>query len=305
MYIIGEYLFLENLIINYIMLQGTKDITHTKASNKRIILVSIVLAIYPFAIFYPPLHFLFKTYIKIFISLLAIKCVFNSRSYNQFFKQVLAFYTLSFVFAGASIGFYYLCGKFPTSFDLLNDIFPVKYLILGVAFGIVVVKNLISYYREKTAIDKNILNISVKLKNNEVYIEALIDTGNSLVEPMTKCPVFVVEYRFIKELIPDELKKIYEDKKDSDLIEIENVMEKTKDQIKLKLIPFKSIGTNSNILIGFKPDYIIVHGEKDILYEDLIVGIYNGELTHDNQYNGLLNQEIINRGSLSVYQIES
>ncbi len=301
LYIVAEYLFLENLIINYIILQGTKDITRTKVSNKKIILVSITLALYPFAMFFPSLNFLLKTHIKIIVSFLAVKCAFNSKSNAIYIKQVSAFYVLSFIFAGASIGFYYFDNSFSNSFNFFNNGFSIKYLVLGVAFGAVVIKNLLNYYYEKTEIDKNILNISVILKGREARIYTLLDTGNSLVEPMTKCPVFVVEYRFIKELIPDLFKNIYETNRDNDFIEIEKMMENLKEDISIRLIPFKSISSSSNILIGFKPNYIIVHGQEDIFYEDLIIGIYNGELTTDNQYNGLLNQEIINRGSVNVY----
>lgn len=301
MYIVAEYLFIENLVINYIILNGTKALTRTKASNKRIFFISIVLALYPFVIFFPPLQFLLKMHMKIIISILTIKLVFNSKSNLLFLKQISAFYILSFVFAGASIGLYYFNNNYLNNIDIFNKIFPVKYLILGVLLGIVMIKNLLNYYYEKTSIEDNLLSISVVLDKKKANITTLLDTGNALVEPLTNFPVFVVEYKSIKHLIPKDLAEIYEKNMDKNFTEIENAIQKIGENINIRLIPFKSIGSSSDILIGFKPDYIIIHeNEKSLIYKELVIGIYNGELAVDHQYNGLLNQEIINRGNLGA-----
>ena len=73
-----------------------------------------------------------------------------------------------------------------------------------------------------------------------------------------------------------------------------------KDDIPLRLIPFRSIGNSSGLLLGFKPDYlrISLNSEKEIL-ENIIVGIYNGELNNDLEYKGLLHYEIILQGDES------
>ena len=43
--------------------------------------------------------------------------------------------------------------------------------------------------------------------NNTAEITALLDTGNSLIDPITLSPVIVAEYRSIKHLFNDDIKK--------------------------------------------------------------------------------------------------
>lgn len=304
MYIVAEYLYIENLIINYIILQITKSITKTKVSNKRMIIVSIVLAFYPFVIFFPSLSFLTNFYVKIIISAIAIKLVFDSKSKRLYFKQLFGFYIISFVFAGASIGIYFLDIDYNNYvFSDKKDLesFPIKYLIMGILLGGIMIKNIIHYYQKKILMERRLLDIHIQFKDKSISIITLIDTGNSLIEPLSKLPVYIVEYDIIKNLLPEALRKIFERNKESDYIVLEKVMNELKDNINIKLIPFKSIGLKSGILIGFKPDYIIVsHGLEENIYEGLIIGIYNGKLSDEEEYNGLLNLEILNKGELEI-----
>ena len=72
-------------------------------------------------------------------------------------------------------------------------------------------------------------------------------------------------------------------------------MEELGDEIKLRLIPFKSLGNDNGILIGFVPDSIKVYLDNGIkkLTDEIIVAIYNDKLATDEQYNGLLHPEIL------------
>lgn len=301
MYIVAEYLFIENFIINYLILYGTKSITKTRVKNKRIILTSIILAFYPFVIFFPELYFLTNFYTKVLISIVAVKCVFKEKSNALFLKQLSAFYIFSFVFAGASLGLYFLNSNYLYDLELFNKNFPVKYLILGVMLGGIMIKSILSYYNEKIMIEESLLDILISFNQKTIKIKALIDTGNGLVEPFTNCPVLVVEYKYIRELIPEVFRRIYENKLDNDMDEIQKALTSTDEVFNIRLIPFKSIGADSGMLIGFKPDYISILDDKYRgVYDELIIAIYNDILATDHQYGGLLNQEIMNRGNLIV-----
>lgn len=303
MYIIAEYLFIENFIINYLILQITKKITRTKVKRIRIFITSIIGAMYPFVMFFPSIMFLTNVYMKIIISIIIVKLAFNSKSLSLYLKQLSAFYTISFVFAGASIGTYYFINSYNNILFKSNfkGGFAIKYLLLGILLGGIMIKNLLSYYQKKITREPELLEVIVYLNDNKISLTSLIDTGNSLIEPLTKVPVMVVEYKIIKNLLPSVLKQIFEDKKENDFITLGKVIESLKDEMKIRIIPFKSVGSSEKFLIGFKPDYIKVFDiSKGTIYYDVIIGIFNDNLCIDEQYNGLLNLEILNRGSLCV-----
>ena len=55
------------------------------------------------------------------------------------------------------------------------------------------------------------------------------------------------------------------------------------------------------MLIGFKPDYIkIIENGLEEIHDELLIGIVNDKLSIDNNYRGLLNLSILNRGNLNV-----
>lgn len=295
MYIVGEYLFLENLIINYLILQSTKKITKTKTKKTRIILTSILSALYPFILFFPSLIFLTGFFIKLILSMLIVKIAFNSKSFRLFIKQLSAFYIISFIFAGGSIGFYYFINNYHgIIFKNILVGFPVKYLILGVMVGNLLIKSVMYYFNEKVIKEKELINVNISINNRNSVVTALNDTGNSLIEPISKLPVFVVEYKTIEGILAQSIKEILNNT-EVDFIKLEKYLEESND-LKLKLIPFKSIGKDNGILLGLKPDYIEINDNELKRYKSLLIGIYVGNLSTDDQYSGLLNIDMLKEG---------
>lgn len=77
LYIYAEYLLLENMVINYILLYLTGKFTKTEANNIRLLLASFIGAIYALVIFFPSLMFMTKFIIKLSVSILIIIVAFN------------------------------------------------------------------------------------------------------------------------------------------------------------------------------------------------------------------------------------
>lgn len=309
MYVVAEYLFLENFLINFAILNITKIITRTKASRKRILIASFVAALYPFVLFIPSFLFLTNFFMKILISIIIVKLAFDSKSIELYIKQLFGFYIVSFMFAGASIGTYYFVQNY-SNFSLNENVFtkdfPIRYLILGVALGGILIKNIFDYYQEKTTREKELFEVTIYYGNKNTSLIALMDTGNSLLEPLTRLPVFIVEYEIIKEIIPERLRQVFENKQEDDLLQIQNIMEELKEKNFIRLIPFKTIGSKKGMLLGFKPDYIeIKKNSRVIRCDNLIIGIFNGKLSTDEQYKGLLSLEILDRGNINVYEYQT
>lgn len=88
--------------------------------------------------------------------------------------------------------------------------------------------------------------IKVNINSKNTYINAIIDTGNFLREPITKVPVVVVEKDTLCDIIPnyilDNLNKIINGE-DIDLKEYTS---------KIKIIPFTSLRKRKRNIIGIK-----------------------------------------------------
>ena len=93
--------------------------------------------------------------------------------------------------------------------------------------------------------------IKININSKLIYINAIIDTGNFLREPITKIPVVVVEKNALYNIIPDyilnNLNKIINGE-DIDLKEFAS---------KIKIIPFTSLRQRKWNIVGDKSQQYI------------------------------------------------
>ncbi|NLK43078.1 MAG: sigma-E processing peptidase SpoIIGA, partial [Tissierellia bacterium] len=174
---------------------------------------------------------------------------------------------------------------------------------IGVILSGILIKNIFDYYQEKVTREKELFEVNIYFDSKNTSLIALMDTGNSLLEPLSKLPVLIVEYEIIKEIIPQRLRQVFDEGQEEDLLQIQYIIEDLKEKTIIRLIPFKTIGSKKGMLIGFKPDYIeIIKNSRSTICDNLIIGIFKGKLTTDDQYRGLLSLEILNRGNSYVNQ---
>ena len=295
MYIVLEYYLLENFIINFLILYTTKIVSKNKKPNKYIVIGTIIGTLYSLVFFYPALLFLTKPIMKFILSLLIVKITFNSKTIKKYFYEFLVFYIVSFIFAGVIVGISWNF-KLPSSLlqeKNLLEMFNMKYIIIGIILAIIIIRIVFSYTHRKNMKNEYIYEVEIYFRDKFIKVTALVDTGNSLVDPFSRKPVFVVELDKIREFIPikvsDAVLKISQSS--SSFQEILDDLDK---EFPLIPIPFKSIGNEGGIILGFKPDYIIVKSlEREIFNKDIIIGIYNGQLSEELEYSGLLHYETI------------
>lgn len=67
------------------------------------------------------------------------------------------------------------------------------------------------------------------------------------------------------------------------------------------LIPYKSIGNDNGVLIGFKPDYVIMKSDEEIYVENSVIGICNESLSNNKIYSGIFGLEILKEGVLELW----
>jgi len=78
-------------------------------------------------------------------------------------------------------------------------------------------------------------NIKVNINSKYVYINAIIDTGNFLREPITKMPVIVVEKDTLINIIPDYILNNLDKIINGENINLEEYTSK------VRIIPFTSL----------------------------------------------------------------
>lgn len=290
-----DVVLIENLIMNYIILFTTGLILKLKIQSIRILIASLLGAIYSIIAYTGVLKIYSSFLLKIVLSVLIVYIAFNPQNVRKMWKDLLIFYLTSFVFGGAAFALIYIVK--PQDIIMKNGLFlgtyPLKTVILGAVIAFAVIIAAFSIVKSRISKKDMFCEIETKINNKIVRTRAIIDTGNMLKEPITNTPVVVVEHTLLYECIPKEILNNLENIIGGDFKKIPEQI-KEKYISKLKLIPFSSLGKQNGMLLGIKPEYIkIIKEEEEEIKKNVIIGIYNKSLTKKGEYRALMGIELI------------
>lgn len=114
-----------------------------------------------------------------------------------------------------------------------------------------------------------IYKVSLRGGQNEIELDALMDTGNSLREPVSGRPVSVVEEESFCKLTGIRAPE------------------------KLKIIPYRSIGKSNGIMEGYEvPEMIIKGKEESIRWQKAVVGISRNKISANGKYQMILHPDM-------------
>ena len=289
-----DIVLIENLIINYIILYTTSIITKSKRIIWRLLISSLIGAIYSIITYVTMLQIYSNFILKIILSIIMIYVAFKPTKIKNLLKQLLLFYLTTFVFGGAVFALIYLIK--PQDILTKDGLFVgtniLKIVLLGIILGFIIIS--MGFKIVKNKIDKNQLfcDIKIKLEQKEIITKAMIDTGNFLRDPISNMPVIVVEHTLLYDVLPKEILNNLENILGGDIDKIPDEIRK-KYISKLKVIPFSSLGKQNGMLLGIKAEEVSIKNEEEIIKKDnIIVGIYNKSLTKRGEYRALLGVEI-------------
>lgn len=286
-----DIIFLENVFMNSIILLATGIILKDKTKIIRNLISSSIGAVYAIIIYTSHIELYSNIFLKIMLSLVIVYISFKPQNTKSMLKHIIIFYLTSFTFGGVAFALLYFIRPQDILFQngVLAGTYPIKMILAGgiVGFAIVV----ISFKNIKGKLNKKDMYCNVKLceRENKKVITAIIDTGNFLKDPITKIPVIVAEIDSLDGLFPSEIlhnaSKIINGG-DIDLGEYAS---------KIRVIPFKSLGKDNGLLLGIKIDKAYIEYQDNVHeIKNIIVGIYNGNLSRSGKYEGLVGLDTIN-----------
>lgn len=202
-----DIILMENLIMNFIILYATGLVLKRKIKNIRLILASLLGAVYSLLAYISTFEIYTNMILKIILSILIVYIAFNAQNVKQIGKDLLLFYLISFVFGGATFALIYIIK--PQDILMKNGLFlgtyPLKTVILGAIIAFVIVITAFKIVKSKFSAKDMYCKIKIKLNEKQIETNAMIDTGNLLKEPITNTPVIVVEHTLLYECIPKEI----------------------------------------------------------------------------------------------------
>lgn len=290
-----DVIFLENLIMNTIILYATSIIIKIKPKTIRVIGAATIGSIYVIISYITGMKIYASIISKIVLAIIMVYIAFNPQSIKKMWKQLAIFYLTSFVFGGVALYLIYFIK--PQDIVLKNGMFAGQYVLkvimLGAIVAFVVIK--ISLKIIKTKINPKDMYCKIKLKLNGKTIEtkAMIDTGNLVKEPITNTPVVILESTLLADVLPKEILDNLEKILGGDFSEIPEQVQQEY-IAKLRCIPFTSLGKQNGMLVGIKADEIEIETEEEKkISKNVIIGIYDKSLTKRGEYRALIGIELL------------
>lgn len=285
-----DVILIENLLMNYIILFATAVVLKLKVKHVRLILASLVGAIYTIISYVSGLRIYSNFLLKLILSIIIIYIAFNPQNIKKTLKFTLIFYLTSFVFGGAAFALIYVVKpqELLKNNGLVLSSNSLKIIFISAIIAFIVIIIGFKVVKNKISAKDMYCDIEIKLNNKKIETKAMIDTGNLLKEPITNTPVVVVEHTLLYECIPKEILNHIEDILGGDFSKIPDEI-KQEYISKLKVIPFSSLGKQNGMLLGIKADGIEIKDEdEEKKEENVIIGIYNKSLTKRGEYRALL-----------------
>ncbi len=279
----ADVVFIENLIINYVILYVTTLIKHIKISNFKILLSSICGSLYAVI----SISIGDNIVCKLILSILMVFIIYPTKKIKKFLEVLVSFYLISITAGGAAIAILYLTNNY--TIDAVNGVsivnFPILISAIGLILGIFLIMNTINNLKSKISKKDIFYDIEIFIENKKTKIKALLDTGNMLKDPITQKPVIIVTNRSLKNILPKEILEDVNNILGGDKLgKLENFANR------IKIIPFNSLGNEHGILVGIQSNKIIV---DDKVIKDVIIGIYEKEFSRRKKYDALIGIDLL------------
>lgn len=286
-----DIILIENLIMNYAILYTTFFIKKIKVSKIRILISAIIGAIYTIIIFVPKIGKFNNIISKILLSCAMIRVIHKERRLKKFIELLLMFYLTSFTIGGFAFAISFL--KHGQIYNYNNSLiieFPVVSSIVALFIGIFLIKNVFKNIKNLIKKDDIFYQLEIYIEKKKSSINAILDTGNMLKDPITKAPVIIVNKNSIKNILPQELLYNIETILGGDCL---GKLNNEKIAKRITIIPYTSLGNENGMILGVKPDKIKIEGK---VIKNVVIGVYDKELSKRKKYDALFGLDLLKGG---------
>lgn len=290
-----DVIILENIIINFLILYVTSRFVKIFVPTYRLLIGAVIGTVYVvFLLLIPSIDFYYSAIAKFLLSLVIVEATFFSKKIREFIKLLVCFYISTFMFAGGAFAIIYVSGRGGFVRNGVYYMFGQSnglIMLLAVFFIGIAVKAFYEIIQSRSLKGKMFVPVNIKLNDKSLNLKGLVDTGNSLHDPISNLPVVVAELDCLKEILPVSISDALSKPIGNNFDNIAEVFSECEWDLRVRLVPFNSLGKENGMLIGFKPDRVFVgEDHKEML---AIVCIYSRRLSHNNSYTALLSPDLV------------
>lgn len=272
-YLDGVWLI--NGFVDYLLLVVSGNLTASPIRRRRILLAGALGGCYGVVCLLPGWDFLGSFPWRIVMA--GLMCLAAFGPGKTLIRQVVVLFLLTAAFSGIVL--------------LLTELFAAPAAFVGssvyypLSLGTLVLTAGGAYGAITWALGRlhhhggDVVSVTLTLEGKTEELTALRDTGNTLRDPITGAGVMVADLGILKKLLPNLNMR--------NTSEPQQLMEEICLQypyLRPRLIPYKTVGVPHGMLVGIKPQEVIISGKR----ENLLVAFSPVDISDGGGYRALL-----------------
>ena len=246
-----DTLFLLNALVDYLLLLADARLAGEPLRRWRFALGAVLGGLYAVAIFLPGLGFLAHPLCRIASAALMLLAAYGGS--GRLLRQGVLFVVLTCAFGGGVVAIGLLGG---TGLSLGNGVFysslDLKVVLLSAAVCYGVLTMVFQRLARHSTASGELVDIKLYLGERMVSLTALIDTGNTLTDPVSGRPVMVAEGERVAPLFPKDHRPAPDDLRDpaAALTRLGTGEWRSR----FRLLPYRSVGVDRGLLLAVRTD---------------------------------------------------
>lgn len=277
-----DALFLLNLIVNYLLLLAAAKLAGEPLRRLRLAAGAALGGLYAAAIFFPGMGFLTHPLCKLGAAVLMLLTGFGGS--RRLLRVTLVFFGLSCAFGGGIFAIGLLGGRGLTLRNgVLYSVMDLRILLLSAAVCYAVLT--LVFRRTARHGRREVLPAVLTLEGRRVAVNALVDTGNTLTDPVTGRPVMVAEGSRLSPLLPGE--RILDEKALRDPVGTLERLSRGERGRRFRLLPYQAVGVECGMLLALRLDDARVGAED---YGGILVALSPNPVSDGGGYSALIGE---------------
>jgi stage II sporulation protein GA (sporulation sigma-E factor processing peptidase) len=208
-------------------------------------------------------------------------------------KSFIIFYAACFIFGGGIEALYNLSGFIHAG--ELNDAPPFQIIIILALLCTVIFIFTGRLFKRSAAVKE--IEIRIGFGRRELILNAILDTGNLLRDPVSSLPVIIINLHAAANLFDLHILEFFAGDAPSYISQISADADPEKVKVlkdlKFKIIPVKSVAGANGILPAFIPEYIKYYKNNKVIELNAVVAVDSADEKYGSHYSGIVPAELI------------
>lgn len=252
-----DYIFIENLIMNYLLLYQTSKFIKERLNKFKILVSSLVGTLYVTIMYLMKIEILNYSVLKFVLSIVMVYICFTPKEIRKYIKEVIVFYFISIVNIGT-----YLMIITLFNISLSNSVIKITVYLIGTIIVWCINSQMWRIFKLNLKKENLIYDVFVPSKGRYIAYKGFIDTGNTSKHLETGRMIF------------------YANRKNICLEEYEMV------DINVNTV------NNVDNLKGYIVNNVIVKNKNDIKFVDIVMCFSKNNIKNKLGYDMIMNYEI-------------